>query len=313
MQEFLISITIIAQVLGITIPQAVIEDAYIVPTTIDSTLEVRVMDTIRSKYAPPQRASEDWAPDIDARGALIMDAATKNVLWQKNPDDIIPIASITKLMTALVWLENQPADGMSHVHTFAPEQDTIGGKELNLAHGEKLRAFDLLRSSIVGSDNDTALGLVHTTTLGDQGFIDAMNHKAETVGMTNTSFADPTGLSANNISTPYDIALLAREAFRQPEIQQPASMSEHLQETVDSGKKTRVATTNKLLYDSSLQITGGKTGYTTEAGYCLVVQARVPDTERDVIAVVLGTNAESARFEQAKKALLWTFEHYAWD
>lgn len=313
MQEFLIGLTIVAQALGISISEALTEDVYIVPTAVNSHFEMRVMEEIRTQYTPPQRISEDLSPEIEAHGAIVMDASTKKVLWQKNPDDVVPFASITKLMTALVWLENQPPAGFDHVHTFAPEEDTIEGKELNLGHGEKLRAFDLLRSSIVGSDNDTALALVHTTSLGDDGFIDVMNRKARALGMNNTTFADATGLSADNRSTPYDLALLVKEAFSKPEIQAPASMSEHYQVTVDSNKKTRVTTTNKLLYDSEVEIVGGKTGYITEAGYCLVVQARVPDAERDIIVVVLGTDQEQARFDQAKKLILWTIGHYAWD
>lgn len=186
------------------------------------------------------------------------------------------------------------------------------GKELNLPEGEKLKAFDLLRSSIVGSDNDTALALAHTTGFSDQVYVGLMNEKARALSMKKSTFVDQTGLSAQNVSTPHDIARLAREAFSVPEIQQPAKMSEHRQETVDSHRLTRVFTTNKLLYDSELQLIGGKTGYTEEAGYCLVVQARVPNTDREVIVVVLGAPTEQGRFDEAKKVLLWTFSHYAW-
>jgi D-alanyl-D-alanine endopeptidase (penicillin-binding protein 7) len=206
---------------------------------------------------------------------------------------------------------------MDHVHTFAPEQDTVYGKELNLGHGEQLKAFDLLRSSIVGSDNDTALGLVATTEAGDGQFVEWMNEKAYMIGMENTHFDDATGLSSANTSTVGDIARLALYAFRQEEIQEPASMREHYQRTVESDKLTRVATTNKLLYDADVEIIGGKTGYITEAGYCLVVQARVHSPEgeepRDIIAVVLGADSEQGRFDQVKKLILWTQAHYSWE
>jgi D-alanyl-D-alanine carboxypeptidase len=119
-------------------------------------------------------------------------------------------------------------------------------------------------------------------------------------------------LSASNISTPFDIARLAAEAFSKSEIQEPSMMAEHYQVTVDTHVRTRVATTNRLLFDRDLVITGGKTGYTDEAGYCLVVKSRVPNSNREVIAVVLGSSTENARFDEVKKLLQWTFAHHAW-
>jgi D-alanyl-D-alanine carboxypeptidase (penicillin-binding protein 5/6) len=184
---------------------------------------------------------------------------------------------------------------------------------LNLPEGEKLTTFDLLRSSIIGSDNDTAMALAHSTGYSNQVFVGLMNEKARMLSMKHSSFADQTGLSAKDVSTPHDIALLAAEAFSKPEIQEPAHMAEHKQETVDTHHFSRVVTTDQLLYDRDLTITGGKTGYTEEAGYCFVVQAQVPGSDRQIIAVVLGTQTEQARFDEAKKLLQWSFAHYNWN
>lgn len=328
---FLVSLGIISYVLGISLPQALEADSYVVPTVLtaeadpdaggeqsgdegsipESEFTWQVMENIRTTVLPPSKIDADTGPDtITARGALIMDVSTKRVLWQKNPDTITPFASITKLMTALVYLDHQPEDGLQHVHTLSAEDNTPDGKELNLPEGEKLTTFDLLRSSIVGSDNDTAMALAHSTGYSNQVFVGLMNEKAHMLGMKHAMFADQTGLSARNVATPYDIALLAREAFSKSDIQQPAMMAEHLQETVDSHHVSRVVTTDKLLYDRDLTIVGGKTGYTDEAGYCFVVKARVPGSDREVIAVILGAASEQGRFDEAKKLLLWTFAHY---
>lgn len=317
LNQFLVSMAVMSQLLGVPLPEAFsVEGSYVVPTTVSngaSHFEWRLQPGFEAAITPPTRVDVDDGPDIDARAAMIMDVNTQRILWQKNPDAVLPIASITKLMTALIWLDHQPAAGMDHVHTFAPEEDTPGGKELNLGHGRQLRAFDLLRSTIVGSDNDTAMALVATTQLPTLQFVELMNTKARALAMAHTSFDDPTGLSSKNVASVADVALLARAAFQQSEIQTPAQMKEHLQETVDTHELTRVATTNRLLFDPDVSIIGGKTGYTTEAGYCVVVQVRDPQSGRDIIAVVLGAPTELGRFDDAKKLALWAFEHYTWE
>jgi len=334
---FLVSLGIISSVLGVSLPQALEVDSYVVPTVLTEVavneqnpaavpsvaepsdsrspgFSWQVVKNIRTTAVPPKKMDDDTGPDeLAARGAVIMDLSTKQILWQKNPDAQMPLASITKLATALVWLDHQPEGGLQAVYTLAPEDNTPGGKELNLPDGEQLTTFNLLRSSIVGSDNDTAMALAHSTGYSDQVFVGLMNEKARMLGMKRTEFADQTGLSAQNISTPHDVAMLAAEAFRQPDIQEPAMMTEHRQETVGTGHISRVATTDRLLFDRDVVVTGGKTGYTEEAGYCFVVQARVPDSEREIIAVILGAPTEQGRFDEAKKLLLWSFAHYSWE
>lgn len=320
-QNILITIGIIAQIAGLTLPAA-IEDQhyrYVVPTVVEEStaqpasadaFQWRLKDRIRSTLALPIKMDDDHGPQLDAYSALVMDAATHTVLWQKNPDDRVSIASITKLMTALVWFDHAPQDGLDHVHTLAAGESVPGGKELRLPVGEKLRAFDLLRSTIVGSDNDTALALAHSTEISDDAFVALMNAKATALGMRHTTFTEPTGIDNENRSTPYDIALLAQAAFRNPDIQTPAQMREHLQETVDTHQFTRVLTTDKLLYDSTLDVVGAKTGFTNEAGYCVVAQLRIPNVARDLIIVILGAPTDQGRFDEAAELYQWTLDHY---
>lgn len=320
------SVFVIAQFMGVSIPEALQETeyVYIVPTVSSSVVESaagelpidrfgwELADKVRVEATAPVPTGELYGPSVDVATAIVIDVETGQVLWQKNPERVVPMASITKLMTALVWFDHQPPDGLQHVHTFAPEEDTPLGKELNLPHGTKLTAFDLLRSSLVGSDNDTALALAHTTGLSDADYLAAMNRKADLLSMEHTNFTDQTGLSAQNTATAHDIARLAVAAFANPVIEEPAGMIEHLQETAEQGIFSRVRTTNLLLYDDSLEIIAGKTGYTDEAGYCVVVKARVPGSEREVISVVLGSPTDEGRFSSTKTLLDWTFSHYSW-
>jgi len=313
--------------MGLSIPEALQETdyVYIVPTVASGIVEHeggdlpidrfqwQLDDKKETEVAPPVPRGDLYGPPLEVTTAIVVDVETGQVLWQKNPDRVVPIASITKLMTALVWFDYQPADGFNHVHTFAPEEDTPAGKELNLPHGAQLTAFDLLRSSLIGSDNDTALALAHTTEMSDDDFILAMNRKASALSMDQSTFADQTGLSDKNTASAHDVARLAIAAFNNPEIEEPAGMTEHLQETADEGVFSRVLTTDELLYDSEFNVVAGKTGYTDEAGYCLVVKVKVPNSEREVVSVVLGTPSNDGRFNSTKTLIDWTFTHYDWN
>lgn len=254
-------------------------------------------------------------PQISAKASMVMDVDSRRVLWQKNPDAAVPIASITKLMNVLVWFDHAPADKIDHIYEIKPEDDTPGGKEIDFPYGEKISANNLLHSALIASYNDAALALSHTSPLNDDAYIQAMNTKAHMLNMNKAHFADQTGLDEADTATPADIALLAREAFRNTTIQEITQLSDYDQETTqpDGNKRfTKVITTNTLLYDDDLHIIGAKTGYTEEAGYCLVVQARDPQSQRDIIVVVLGAPTDAERFTQAKQLIQWTFEHYDW-
>lgn len=316
--QLLLTIAIIANLLHIPFAQAWQEHVALVPTeTIISSekkFEWRVIPQsfLARKLPKPQRVDSAPLPNITAQSAVIMDAGTRQILWQKNPDEPVSIASITKLATVLVWFDHMPQERLRHVHTFAPEDRTPGGKELHLEIGEKLTTFDLLRSALVGSDNDAALALAHTTGLPVTEFVRLMNAKAKELGMKQTMFADPTGLEAANRAAPHDVALLALAAFANDNIRIPTTMREHLQETTKTEKFSRVRTTDKLLYDEDVSIRGGKTGYTLEAGYCFVALAHLPQDNHDIIIVVLGASSDDMRFIEAKELMQWTEQHYDW-
>ncbi len=334
LQHFFLTVAVIIQLMNVGIPEALqaAEVVYIVPTVesgvvalegdqqlaidrfrwrLEMKKEVAVQLPIVEQPPVPRGTLE--GPSIEAGAAIVVDEATGQVLWQKNPDDVLSMASITKLMTALTWFDYQPAAGLEHIHTFAPEDNAPLGKELNLPYGTQLTAFNLLRTSIIASDNDTALALAHTTGLSDEEFVAAMNKKALELGMTSAQFVDQTGLGQGNMATVSDIAKMGIAAFSNPDIAEPAGMKIHLQETVDGAIFSRVTTTNKLLYDDSIQVIAGKTGFIDEAGYCLIIKTQVPNSDRSIITVVLGTDSDEARFVETKKLLDWAFETYDWN
>lgn len=316
--QFLFFIATIAHMLGLTFAQALQTDVTLVPTEQErnsaKNFEWRLLpkNFVAQESTYTYRVHNTVWPEVAAQSAIVMDAATQQIIWQKNPDDVVPIASITKLMTALVWFDHAPPDGLRHVHTFAPEERTPEGKELRLDVGEKLTTFDLLRTALVGSDNDAALALAHSTEIPEANFVAFMNAKAKVWNMRNTTFVDPTGIGERNVATVRDVALLVRAAFANDNIRIPTTMSEHLQETVETQELVRVRTTNKLLYDTDVDIRGGKTGFTQEAGYCVVVQAHLGRDNRDVIVVVLGAATDDARFAEAKKLIQWAEKYYDW-
>lgn len=323
---------VISSLLQVPLPMAMNAGVYPVPTvTSDSAKQIeevtqqsedfewRVLQKMHANQIenPPIKKSQQVDPAIAARAAIILDAKSQHVLWQKNPDAPLPIASITKLMTALVWFDHQPQEGLQHIHTFAPEEDQPDGKELNLPHGAQLSTLNLLNGAIVGSNNDMIVGLAHTTTLNDEAYINEMNEKARAIGMRNTTFADMTGLSAKNTATVSDVARLAQVAFWNEIIATPAGQAQHLQETLDGSFKNTIYTTNQLLYDRSLNVIAGKTGYIPQAGYCLVVKIAVPESagggeDDSVIVVILGAESDPGRFTQAKKLANWAFSDYDW-
>lgn len=260
----------------------------------------------------PRALDLDHGPELHARTAIAMDEASGEILWQLNPDRVQAIASTTKLMTTLVWLEHQPEGGFFAQHIFDERDNAPEGKELNLPMGESMTIYNIWRSTLVGSDNDTALALAHSSTLSHTEFVAAMNQKAHDMGLSHTHFVDPTGLSSQDVSSAEDLAHIARAAFSHPEVVDATTMTEHVQETVDTKFRTVVRTTNSLLFDRDLKVTAGKTGFIDEAGYCVVERIQVPGSKRNIIVVVLGTESDADRFTEAKKLAQWAFAHFQW-
>lgn len=245
-----------------------------------------------------------------ASSALVIDEATGKVLYSKNSDQRHSIASITKLFTALVFLDFNP--GWDKVYQLKKQDRREGGK-VYVWTGEKISVKDLFHLSLVASGNTETLALVNSTGLGEELFVKKMNEKAQQLGLKSTVFEDPIGLDEGNISTAEEIARFAKLALSKPEISKAVTMSKWKFSTV-AGRKAVVSSTDELLGDRlqcNAKVVGGKTGYNNRAGYCFVGKFNNPD-ENTVISVVLGETSKQTRFSETEKLIGWAYDNYQW-
>lgn len=250
------------------------------------------------------------AIDLPADKAAVLSDDGRVFFFGKNANDIQPIASITKLMTALVFLENNPGWETTYV---IGRDDMIEGGKLNLFRGEEIKLRDIFKTSLIASDNGATMALVHASGLTEEEFVKKMNEKALMLGLVDTNFQDPIGLSDDNVSTAREVALLAKEALAKPEITEATESKSYRFTTLD-GREKMVESTDYLLFDpedNQFQVIGGKTGYTDKAGYCFV--GRFKDLNgREIISVVLNSSGKNDRFRESKSLVKWVFDNYTW-
>ena len=237
--------------------------------------------------------------DLRSSVALVVDQDTHQVLFEKNPDAVLPIASITKLMTALVTLDaDLPLD---EVLVVTRHDRTIDRVASRLRPGVRLTRAQALHLALMSSENHAAQLLGRTYPGGLRAFVEAMNAKAQMLGMHDTRFADPTGLSADNRSSPGDLVRLVMAAYEYEEIRE-FSVSGEL--TLAVGKRqVRYGNTNRLTSHPDWEIGLQKTGFISAAGRCLVMQA-VIDGQR-VVLVLLDSVGKHSRIGDAKRIRDW--------
>lgn len=241
------------------------------------------------------------APKLHSAIALIYDQQTQLPLYTKNPDALAPIASITKLMTAMVVLDaQQPLD--EKICIDASDIDTIKGTRSRLRVGMSLTRSELLRLALMASENRAAAALARTYPGGYAAAIAAMNEKARELGMQNTRFLDSAGLNSNNVSTAHDLVKMVAAASDYPLIHQYTTAASY---SVDGrGKRAlRFANTNPLVKNVSWDIGVSKTGYISEAGRCLVMETVI--NQRSVIIVLLDSWGKSTRIGDANRIKKW--------
>lgn len=229
---------------------------------------------------------------IQATSALLYNTDTKTMLFEKNAFERRPLASITKLMTAMVALDY----GISwNITANILPNEYVEGGELILTPGETVNMRDLFNASLLGSANNATIAYVRQLGVSKEEFIQAMNRKAIELKLEQTEFHDVTGLSTKNISTAYDIAIMANYAFTHyPDISKATSQKEYAFIVQGTGRQHTIHNTNKLVQLGEMNVTGSKTGFLYEAGYCLVVQGA--DTLQNRIAVLMNSPSEDAQF-----------------
>jgi D-alanyl-D-alanine endopeptidase (penicillin-binding protein 7) len=239
-------------------------------------------------------------PAVCASAYYILDQSDFTVLAARNARVAAPIASITKLMTSLVVLE---AGLPMQEKIFIEREDVEGtaGTASRLAPGTRLSRADLLHLALMSSENRAAHALCRTFPGGLKECVRAMNHKALALGMTTAHFTDPTGLSIGNVSSPEDLAKLVWAAARNPTIREYST--DHFYTVRVNDEALEYRNTNPLVHDLDWNVTVQKTGYVSEAGPCLVMQALIDG--RDVVIVLLHSSGPLNRIGDATAVRHW--------
>jgi D-alanyl-D-alanine endopeptidase (penicillin-binding protein 7) len=261
----------------------------------------------RHHAAHPARTNHDAAgntgktePRLGSNAVLVREEGSSDALLSRQADVASPIASITKLMTALVVLEgNQPLD---EVIQLRPEDgDLIRTSVSRLKTGAQLTRADLLHVALMSSENRAAQALARNYPGGLQAFVPAMNAKALELGMHSAHFVEPTGLSSDNVASPADLAILVEAAAREPLIREYSTDGEH--EVRIGRKRLQFHNTDALVHNPAWDIVVQKTGYITEAGRCLVLQAVIRG--RSVVMVLLDSFGKNTRVADAARIRKW--------
>lgn len=239
--------------------------------------------------------------------ALIINQATGETLYAKNTDTPTPIASVTKLMTAMVVLDaGLPMD--EEITIGKEDIDTLKGTTSRLRVGTTLPRGEMLRLALMSSENRAASALARHYPGGLKAFLQHMNYKAYELGMMKTRFVDPTGLNSGNVSTAEDLAKLVRAAYEYEQIRQESTAASQEVEINGSRNPMRFINTNSLVRKGDWVIGLSKTGYISEAGRCLVMQAEIGG--QPLIIVLLDSAGKMTRIGDANRIRKWIEQSY---
>jgi len=264
---------------------------------------------------PPEKSSEAQDPQIYAKSVILIDVQSAYVMYAKNASDKIPMASTTKIMTAIVILEDF-SDRLNDVVTISYPMIAVEGSDIQLRVGEKITVENLLKGLLIMSGNDTAFALA-TYFGGKDVFVAKMNEKAVFLGLKNIQYNDPAGLDEESSSTAHDLAVLASYAMRNQKFSEIVRTRETTISSADNAITHDLKSSNRMLkadeqyyYPNAIGI---KTGFTNEAGHCLVSAA-----EKDghmILGVILSTdeNTVQASAKESKKLLEWGFVNWTWE
>ena len=246
-------------------------------------------------------ASGDLVPDVRAAAAIIYDPGTNQVLWEENSQSQRSIASITKVMTATVFLENNP--DLTQPVTIG-RSDVFQASTTRLHGSDHVTVDDLLHLLLIASDNAAARALARVSPYGSDGFVQRMNGKAAELGLESTHYADPSGLLSENVSSAYDMARLITHASGDDRIASIMRTPEYTVHMANRGVVT-VHSTNQLLGRDDVDVRAGKTGFIAKAGYCLATLLRLPQSGHQVAVVVLGARSNAGRFMETRNLFTW--------
>ncbi len=241
-------------------------------------------------------------PDLHAAAAIIYNPETQQVLWEEHSQDKRSIASITKVMTAVVLIESDP--DLSQVVTV-DRTDAVAASTTYLRAGYQVSVRDLLHLLLISSDNVAARTLARVSPWGPVGFVARMNEKAMELGLHSTTYADPSGLDADNVSSAYDMARLI--AYASGDERLSAIMKKPEYKLTLARRPVTIRSTNQLLSRTDMEgsVLGAKTGFISRSGYCLATLLKMPQVNQPVAVVVLGASSNAARFTEVRNLFTW--------
>jgi D-alanyl-D-alanine endopeptidase (penicillin-binding protein 7) len=255
-----------------------------------------------AKVTTTAEFTKDGQPNVQSTGVLVFDPATGQTLFSRNANQAAPIASITKLMTAMVVLDAKlPMD--EPIELTTEDIDLLKNTHSRLPIGNHFRRDDLMRLALMASDNRAASALGRNYPGGLTAFVVAMNDKATALGLTQTHYVDSSGLSPGNVSSPTDLGKLVAAAATYPIITEYSTTGAVNVTLPDSKRKLNFVNTNALVRNSDWKIGLSKTGYINEAGKCLVMHAMVAN--QPVVIVLLDSWGRLTRIADANRIRKW--------
>ncbi len=257
---------------------------------------------LTSAVAMAETALDPAKLQLKSANAVIIDSNAGKQIYGKAADEVTPIASVTKLMTAMVVLDaGQPLDEALEIDM--EDFDYLKGSRSRLRMGSTLSRDEMLRLALMASENRAASSLARHYPGGNEAFVAAMNAKAKMLGLTRTRFEDPTGLSPHNVSTANDLATMVQAAAEYPLIRSYSTTQEHHVEVQPTGKSLGFNNSNALVKNGGWDIQLQKTGYIREAGRCVVMLATI--ASRPMVIVLLDSIGKYTRLGDAQRVKHW--------
>ncbi|MDO8260442.1 MAG: RlpA-like double-psi beta-barrel domain-containing protein, partial [Candidatus Magasanikbacteria bacterium] len=240
--------------------------------------------------------------NIKAKSAIAINEDTGKIIWEKNATSTLPLASLSKLIAAKVFLDTNPVLSEKIAYSKKDEEYNYAyckpweSAKIKLAEGDELTFENLIYGSLVGSANNTIETMVRASGLARDEFIKKMNESVIEWGASTTHFVEPTGLSPENVSSASDYAIILKEVLTNPIIQKASVMSRYVFSTLNTDEEHRITNTNKIIQTRDFNFTGSKTGYLDEAGYCLAT--RVLHGVNNLIVVTFGAATRDQSFSE---------------
>ncbi len=272
---------------------------------VHNSYEAYLLPISEPSYFPIYDAKTE-KPVINAKAGLVYDTRSGRFLFAKNSRIKLPVASLTKILSAIVVLENlNPKDTVK----IPKEVLKVDAEKQSLYLGEEITVQDLLKLTLIESSNDAAYALAWYANTKSINFVDKMNDKAQTLNMIDSHFLDPAGLNDNAYSTAEDLIKLVKHSLKYGLIWDILTEKSIVVKSTDGKIEHKLESTNQL-FGVIPDIVGGKTGHTDKAQGCMILAIEIPDKNDKIISVVLGS---SVRFDDTKTLIDWVKSAYRWE